>query len=104
MTSQNSTASELRVGVGATVQLHSDSFACTVIAISPSGKTITLQEDEATRTDDNGMSEVQDYTFKPNPNGELYQATLRKDGKFRLMKQRSLVSIGIRRKYYDYSF
>lgn len=104
MTNQNSTASELRVGVGATIQLHSDALACTVIAISPSGKSITLQEDEATRVDNNGMSDSQSYTYTPNPNGQLYQATLRKDGRFRLMKQRSLVSIGIRRKFHDYSF
>ncbi len=38
------------VGDGATYTLWTDSYACTVVAVSPSGKQVTLQRDKATIT------------------------------------------------------
>lgn len=65
-----------KVGDGATLQMYTDRHACTVIAVSPSGKQVTLQEDTATRTDKNGMSECQSYTFARNPNGKVHVVRL----------------------------
>lgn len=104
MTNQNSISSELEIGMGATIQFHSDRIACTVIDISPSGHQITLQEDQATRTDNNGFSESQSYTFNRNKEGQVYLATLRKDGRYRLSGAKETVTLGIRDKYYDFSF
>jgi len=66
-----------KVGDGATLQCWSDRHACTVIAVSESGKRITLQEDTATRTDNNGRSECQSYTFARNPSGKTHVVILR---------------------------
>lgn len=90
------------VGMGATISHWSDRTACTVIEVS--GKRITLQEDLDTRTDNNGMSESQSYSYAPDPNGRIFHATLRKDGVYRISKSTEIVTLGVRRKYHDYSF
>lgn len=95
---------EPRVGMGATIQAYSDSYACTIIQVLYNSKRLVLQEDKATRTDNNGMSESQSYDYSPDPNGKVYFATKRKDGSFRLVGQTSLVSLDVRKKYHDYSF
>lgn len=94
----------LQLGMGATIYHWSDRTPTTVIQITHKGKRIVIQEDKATRTDNNGMSECQSYNYGPDPNGATYIATLRKDGKYRLVGERILVSIGERIKYHDYSF
>ena len=90
------------VGMGATICYHSDRYPATVIWVSASGKTIRIQEDNAVRTDMNGMSECQDYTYSPDPNGAIRTARLTKRG-WKVSKGPS-VALGTRRKYYDYSF
>lgn len=92
------------IGMGVTWSVGSDRYPGTIIDISPSGKRITFQEDIATRTDNNGMSESQSYAFQPNPQGEISTASLRKDGRWRITRSKLPVSLGIRGKYYDYSF
>lgn len=57
-----------------------------------------------TRTDNNGMSECQTYEYHRNPEGTCHIATLRKDGSFRLAGGKTLVHVGERNKYYDFSF
>lgn len=102
---KKSTTSDIpSVGTGATIHIGSDSYPATLIQVTQNGKRIVLQDDEATRIDNNGMSESQEYTYQPNPNGAIHIATLRKDGRYRLMGEKIPVSIGFRRKYYDYSF
>jgi hypothetical protein len=91
------------VGMGATVYFHSDRHAATVTKVSPSGKTIELQEDRAVRTDKNGMSESQSYTFERNPNGRVYVARLRANGTFKTSNGEG-VTLGTRSEYYDFSF
>jgi hypothetical protein len=93
-----------QVDMGATVCYHSDSHAYTVIAVSSSGKKLSLQRDNAKRKDNNGMSECQEYVYSPNPNGNIIQVSLRKDLKFRVVKSSILVLLGVRKEYYDYSF
>lgn len=104
MKNQNSIASNPVVGMGATIQHWSDRTPATVIKVSPSGKKIVLQEDISIRLDANGMSEIQEYSYKTDANGTLHTATLRDDGTYRIKGSKQLVSLGNRRKYHDYSF
>lgn len=92
------------IGMGATICHWSDQTPGTVIQITHKGKRIVIQEDKAIRTDNNGMSDSQSYDYEPDANGTTYIATLRKDGNYRLATRKTLVSLGVRRKYHDYSF
>jgi hypothetical protein len=95
------------VGMGATINFHSDSKAATLVQVSHKGSKIVLQQDKATRTDQNGVSESQSYSYEADPNGAIYIATLRSDGRYRLVgsgKKGKAISLGVRREYYDYSF
>lgn len=92
------------VGSPATIVMYTDRHAATVVGVSKSGKTITLQQDVATRTDKNGMSESQEYSYERNPNAEKQTARLTKRG-WRIGGQRGTkILIGTREEYYDYSF
>ena len=51
------------IGMPATLVYFSDREPGTVVDMSPSGKTIYVQEDNAIRTDNNGMSEIQEYEY-----------------------------------------
>lgn len=94
--------------MGATMLCWSDRHACTITAVSPSGKSIEVKRDIATRTDKNGMSESQDYSYKPNPNAPAQTFTLRKNGKWvakgSTMNAGTHLLIGKRDQYYDCSF
>lgn len=92
------------IGMGVTIQYYSDREAGTIIQVTQNGRRIVIQEDTATRTDNNGMSESQSYEFAPNPEGTIHIATLRKDGTYRLQGSKERVYLGTRDKYYDYSF
>jgi hypothetical protein len=95
------------VGMGATECVGSDSNPYTVIAVNASGKTITLQADKYTRTDSNGLSECQEYTYERDPQGNIEVATLRKNGRYvaKGSSQRGLYyHLGSRRRYRDPSF
>jgi hypothetical protein len=89
------------VGMGATHLMYTDREACTVIAVSPSGKTIKVQTDHAKRTDGNGMSECQKYEHTPNPNGVIYTVRLTKKG---WRSKGARFALGYRSTYHDYSF
>jgi len=97
-----------KVGDGATCYIGSDSHACTVIAVSPSGHTVTVQRDKVTRMDTNGMSDCQEYAYEPNPDGETYIATRRrtKHGTIYRVKGCSSIRVGFgaRHEHYDFSF
>lgn len=95
------------VGMGATILGWTDRHAATIVEVSANKKTIVIQQDTATRTDKNGMSESQDYTFTPNPNAARKVYTLRKNGKYHLKGDSikgSTILIGERDEYYDFSF
>jgi hypothetical protein len=94
----------LLIGEGATVSIGSDSYPYTIIDVSESGKTIYLREDKVERTDSNGMSEIQEYKYSPNLEGQEIKATKRKNGAWKTTGDNRLVSIGVRRRYYDFSF
>lgn len=91
---------EVKVGDGATELMWTDRHAFTVVQVK-SAKTIVVQRDKVTRTDANGMSETQSYSYEPDVNGELVTLRMTKRGwsskgrKFR---------IGKRSEYHDFSF
>lgn len=90
----------LCVGDGATVKFYSDRHAATVIKITP--KEIHLQQDNAKRTDNRGMSDWQEYEYTPNPEGRIYVVKLGKKG-WRCKEARAL-GLTYRDEHYDYSF
>lgn len=91
-----------KVGDGATILGWTDRHPATVVWVSENGKTIHLQEDDAKRTDSNGMSECQSYLFVPNPKAAVQVARLTPKG-WKIVKG-SRVRVGSREKYHDFSF
>ena len=90
----------LEVGDGVTINMWTDSHACTVIKRTP--KTLTCRRDHAIRTDDYGMSDCQSYRYEPDENGAEYTAHWsKKNGCF--MWCGKPISVG-RHEYYDFSF
>jgi hypothetical protein len=101
---------EVKVGDGATMRFYSDRHACTIIEIADNGSYIKVQKDKATRTDNNGMSDCQDYEFERDPKGKVYTfKRTRKDksvytGNGKYDDWDVKLSFGSRVEYYDYSF
>lgn len=94
------------VGMGATILCWTDRHAATVVKVSPSGKTVWVQEDTATRTDSNGMSEVQTYEYTANPAAPLKAFRLGKHGWREAGSggKGNALALGVRRSYHDFSF
>ena len=102
------------VGGGASVCHYSDRTACTIIRISPSGKTIWMREDTAVL--DGWKPEFvaggfaghcvnnheQRYVYQTNPDGHVFRASLRKDGKFRTTNGERVIPG--RHHFHDYNF
>lgn len=93
---------KLEVGMGATQLMYADRHAFTVVRVSPSGKTVWVQQDNATRTDKNGMSESQEYTFTPNKTNPEVRVNKTKHGWHSSLH--GSFALGYRYEYYDYSF
>jgi hypothetical protein len=104
---------QFAAGDGATTHIGSDAQAWTVIAVSPSGRTITLQGDTATLDPDftpdfhpGGFaghvsnSHDQSYSYARDPDGPVRQARLTVRG---WSANGTPVSKG-RRAFYDYNF
>lgn len=96
------------VGMGVTLLHWTDRSPATVVEVSENGKTIKVQEDNATREDSNGMSESQQYKYEANTDAPIHTYTLRKNGRWvrrgEPMKEGGTLRIGSREKYHDYSF
>lgn len=98
------------LGMGATICLYTDRYAATVVEINrfKTGKRagmvskVVVQEDNAKRADTNGMSDSQDYTYTPDPNGRRFEFNVNAKGKF--LGDGFSLSLGNREKYHDYSF
>lgn len=91
------------VGMGATIVRWTDRHAATVVEVSKSGKTIVVRMDKATRVDGLGMTDAQQYTFEPDPNGGRYTVRLTKRG-WRVRGGGPTVLLGKRSHYYDFTF
>ena len=104
MSNNGSTTPE--VGMGATELSYTDRHAGTVVEVR-SPTTLVFQADKVTRTDTNGMSECQSYSYEPNPAGAKVVYTLRRNGKW-VQKGASMngpaLALGVRREYHDFSF
>lgn len=75
---------EFKLGGGAHLRYGSDVYAYTVIAMSPSGKTVTLQRAHVDIIRPaRSWGEQPERAFKPDPEGATVKVTLRKDGRFR---------------------
>ena len=108
---------EPKVGDGATLLSWTDRDPATVVAVEVTKKgewVVTVQEDNAKRTDNRGFSESQDYEYTPNPNGHKSMFRLeesgwrevRRNAKGRLVltKSGAGIRVGEREKYHDFSF
>lgn len=104
MKRKSTTFKRPELGDGVTIYGWSDRTPGTVIQVSQSAKRIVIQEDNAIRTDNNGMSESQTYRYERDEKGAIHIATLRKNDVYRLVGGTTLVHVGERQKYYDYSF
>lgn len=91
------------VGMGATITMYSDRRPATIVEVR-TAKMIIIQEDDATRTDSNGMSECQSYEYTRNPKAPLLIYTQRKDGCWRERGGTNGLIIGQRDKYHDFGF
>lgn len=106
---------EPTVGMGATLLGGRDRHAGTIIEVFTKGKFtyVKVQQDKATRTDSNGMSESQTYSFEPDPTGPVTTYRFRNQmwecvylteaGRYKVEKYSGL-RIGERSEFYDFSF
>lgn len=92
------------VGMPCTICWITDRKAATVIAVSPTGAKVTVREDKATRTDKNGMSESQSYTYERDPVGAEHVFHRQANGSYRSASQGKRLVLGERRSYHDYSY
>jgi len=107
------------VGMGATMLQWTDRHAATITKVFKHGKTtyVIVTRDTATRTDKNGMSESQEYTYSSNLNGTEHifkknpKTGFWKEVRFNNATKRYVqmshgtgLKIGVRDEYYDYSF
>jgi len=103
------------VGMGATITMHTDRHACTIVSISENGKRIETTRDKAFRLDLNPdgspqMSDSQSYRYETVLDGSHGRSfwTLRKDGGWvkegESLKGGQRICLGFRDEHYDYSF
>lgn len=94
------------VGDGVTMCHWSDRHAGTVTAVSPSGKTVTVQRDKATGHH-HEMTDQQEWTYERDPHGITQTFTLRRDGRF-WARGNAIGGLPVlgdgRHEFYDYSF
>jgi hypothetical protein len=109
------------VGMGATILAWTDRYPATIVEVfsaAPGNALyITVQEDDAKRIDNNGMSEIQSYEYSANPKARkltfvqmvgggwqerTFNATTKRWNKCE--GGGNGLRIGERDKYYDFSF
>lgn len=90
------------VDMPCTVCWMTDRKAATVVAVSPTGARVTVREDKATRTDQNGMSDSQNYSYERDQNGTTH--TFHRQGNGAYRSAGKSLALGVRRSYHDYSF
>ena len=70
------------VGMGVTQGVGSDRYPFTVVEVI-NERRIVVQADEFVRTDHNGLSESQEYSYTPNPDARKIVLSKRKSGVWR---------------------
>lgn len=93
------------VGMGATKVSGSDRYPYTIVHVEDR-RNIVVQADGYRRTDNNGLSEDQEYEYTQNPDAAPILLTLRKSGIWRMIRtaRGAYFVIGSRRAYRDPSF
>lgn len=100
------------VGKGATVLHWTDRAAYFVNSVSADGKEVVIERAKAIRTDNNGMSDAQDYNYERDPQAQPETIKFAY-GKWRRVYRElggkttySPINIifGTMREYYDFSF
>lgn len=92
---------QINVGDGATIQVGSDAYPWTVIAVKP-GR-ITLQEDASKALNDVSSTEIQRWAITPNPEGRILEV-VKTSTRWKVKGQDRTVHFGSRRRYRDPSF
>jgi hypothetical protein len=92
-----------KVGMGVTICWWSDRTAGTISRVSPSGKTFWFKDDTAIRTDNNGISEQQEYRYEQCPDAPEEQVRMTKNG-WRTVGSKCGVHLGYRKAYTDPTF
>ena len=103
------------IGDGATLLGFSDRHPATVVEVYRKGKFdyVVVQSDNYERIDNNGMSESQEYRYSRDEDGSLYTFRLKGDSweavrldsvTKRFRKTSGGLRIGVRERYYDFSF
>jgi hypothetical protein len=95
--------------MGATVHVGSDCYAVTIVEVSPSGKTLTIQYDRAvlTKRSRAALAEnwgaPQTHLFIPDTEAPIKKVRLLKTGRYRVVGYGSTgtVTIGVRCTYRD---
>lgn len=131
---ENMKSHEPTVGMGATEVMFSDRHAYTVIEVLTAKKVVVQQDTairldyfcedchvhgkltvEQAKTEGRPcptcgkrvppmFGDSQLYHFEPNPNGYKTTVSLRKDGRWRVVKGFTVYVLGSRSEHYDYSF
>ncbi len=92
------------VGMGATISAGSDCYPYTIIDVNKTGTKIKVQRDNYEPAEGYDYYDNQVYNYSSNPNGCIYEVSLRKDGKWKIVNGTSNVRIGHRSHYSDPSF
>lgn len=114
------------VGMGATLTIWTDREAYTIIAVSASGKQITMQKDRTTLLNPVGSDQedalrfspggfvghtsgVQRHSYEHDATGKIVKASLRKNGRWKVAGHPAnspgmSVQIGKRSEHYDFNF
>jgi len=90
------------VDMPCTICWITDQKAATVVAVSPTRAKVTVREDKATRTDKNGMSDSQSYTYERDPKGREHVFHRQANGSYR-SPGKHLV-LGERHSFHDFSY
>jgi hypothetical protein len=98
---------KIEVGTGVTIHYVTDCRPGTVIKVSPSGKTLTVQRDEWKVVKGSCHDGSAEYEYSRDPNGIIEVYSLRSNGRYVITgsdKRGTCLQIGIRRYYYDPHF
>lgn len=94
----------VKVGDGVTFRIGSDRLACTVVKVSPSGKTVTMQRDNAKVVSGSQHDGSAKYEYEEDRNGSTYVARWSAPvSKFKMSAFGTYAGPG-RHEYYDPSF
>jgi hypothetical protein len=89
-----------------TISYWSDCEACTVIAVSPSGKTVTVRVDKSIVTNKpKGYGDTVEYRYERDPDGREMTFRVNKNGDLSAKGGKGpYLGVGSRRKYRDPHF